>query len=362
MQISVRSYLTAGTAAVVGAGAIALTPVLPAAVSPAALPAPVVAEVALSGLSLSLTDVIGLLDGLGIGGVVPDFLTALPSLLPTDIVTAVVTEFVNQASPLVLVAAGEVFDYLSAAVAGLISGPDSIPARFGDALAAIPATLVSAVGFLGTGDLATAVQTATEGLSGPAAGITAVLTEAGAAFQDFLTTEFTGLVTALPGVLWSAVQTVITNNVQSLIDSISGALSGLLGGLVPGAGASVVAAAATAEDTGTIVCNMPAIRSTTVQPAAAVAIPASVTSAAAVAVSVERARVSAPRARAEQPKPAAAVAQAQTAQVDQTQAVQAQAAQTEAAQAAEVPAAAVVGARSTAGKADAGRGARVSAR
>ena len=107
MQISVRSYLTAGTVAVVGAGAIALAPIVPGT-SPAAiaLPTPAVAEVSLTALSLSLNDVLGLLQNFGIGGTLPDILTALPSLLPTDLINAVVTEFVTQAGPLVTAAAG----------------------------------------------------------------------------------------------------------------------------------------------------------------------------------------------------------------------------------------------------------------
>ena len=142
MEISVRSYLTAGTVAVVGAGAIALAPVVPAT-SPAALgvPAPAVADVALTAFSFSLSDVLGLLGNFGIGGALPDVLGALPSLLPGDIVTAVVTEFVNQAGPLVTAAASEVFGYLGTAVIGLLIGPDSIPSRFGGALADIPVVL-----------------------------------------------------------------------------------------------------------------------------------------------------------------------------------------------------------------------------
>ncbi|HPY25849.1 MAG: hypothetical protein QG671_3469 [Actinomycetota bacterium] len=276
MQITMRSYLTAGTVAVVGAGAIAMTPVVMDA--PLAVPVPAVAEVSLTGLGLSLTDVVGLLQGFGIGGALPDFLTSLPSLLPTDIVTAVITEFVNQASPLVLAAAGEVFDYLGAAIAGLISGPDSIPARFGDALAAIPQTVVAAFEALGSGDLATALQTITDVLAGPVSGIAAVLSEATQAFEEFLTTEFNGLITTLPAVLFSAVQTVLSGNLQSLIDTLGDALSGLLGGLIPGAGASAVPAAAAVVAVG----NSPANRAQSALPAAA-EVPAAV---APVAVSV----------------------------------------------------------------------------
>lgn len=278
MQITMRSYLTAGTVAVVGAGAIAMTPVVVDA--PLAVPAPAVAEVSLTGLGLSLTDVVGLLQGFGIGPALPDFLTSLPSLLPTDIVTAVVTEFVNQASPLVMAAAGEVFDYLGAAVAGLISGPDSIPARFGEALAAIPDAVGAAFQALGSGELAVALQTITDSLAGPVSGIAALLSEAAQSFKEFLSTQFDGLITTLPAVLYAAVQTVLGGNLQPLIDTLGGGLSDLLGGLIPGAGASAVPAAAAAE-----VGPGPVARAQAELPAAA-EVPAAVAPAASVSVEV----------------------------------------------------------------------------
>ena len=282
MEISVRSYLTAGTVAVVGAGAIALAPVVPAA-GPAALgvPAPAVAEVTLTAFSFSLSDVLGLLGNFGIGGALPDVLGSLPSLLPSDIVTAVVTEFVNQAGPLVTSAAWEALGYLGTAVTGLLIGPDSIPSRFGGALANIPVVLATAVGSLTTGDIAGALQTITTGLAAPITGITQAITDAAEAFQTYLATEFNDLLGALPGVLLSAVQTVLGGNLQSLIDSIGGALSGLFGGLIPAA--SVRAASAVAD-----------------VPAAAAAVPASVsvsipeTATESVAVTVDRAETSAP--------------------------------------------------------------------
>ena len=282
MEISVRSYLTAGTVAVVGAGAIALAPVVPAA-GPAALgvPAPAVAEVTLTAFSFSLSDVLGLLGNFGIGGALPDVLGSLPSLLPSDIVTAVVTEFVNQAGPLVTSAAWEALGYLGTAVTGLLIGPDSIPSRFGGALANIPVVLATAVGSLTTGDIAGALQTITTGLAAPITGITQAITDAAEAFQTYLATEFNDLLVALPGVLLSAVQTVLGGNLQSLIDSIGGALSGLFGGLIPAA--SVRAASAVAD-----------------VPAAAAAVPASVsvsipeTATESVAVTVDRAETSAP--------------------------------------------------------------------
>jgi hypothetical protein len=316
MQISVRSYLTAGTVAVVGAGAIALAPIVPST-SPAAiaLPTPAIAEVSLTALSLSLNDVLGLLQNFGIGGTLPDILTALPSLLPTDLINAVVTEFVTQAGPLVTVAATEVFGFLGTAVTGLLTGPDSIPARFGEALAAIPAVLVSAIGSLSTGDIATALATITAGLAAPASGISQAIADATAAFQDFVTTQVNGLITVLPGVLFSAVQTVIGNNLQAIIDSVGTAISGLFGGLIPAA-AAVSAAASVPAPNGAL------LRSSAVVPAAAAAAPVAVAPAVqpaesaapadldlTPAPSAEREQTSVKsRSRSSQIKPAAAVA------------------------------------------------------
>lgn len=306
MEISVRSYLTAGTVAVVGAGAIALAPVVPAT-SPAALgvPAPAVADVALTAFSFSLSDVLGLLGNFGIGGALPDVLGALPSLLPGDIVTAVVTEFVNQAGPLVTAAASEVFGYLGTAVIGLLIGPDSIPSRFGGALADIPVVLATAVGSLTTGDIAGALQTITTGLAAPITGITQAITDAAEAFQTYLATQFNDLLGALPGVLLSAVQTVLGGNLQSLIDTIGGALSGLFGGLIP---AASVRAASVVADVPAAAAAVPASASVSTSDAT----PEPVT----VTVTAERSELSEPaapsetsapalRSRAEAPAPAA---------------------------------------------------------
>ncbi|MBU3748883.1 MAG: hypothetical protein FGM52_00230, partial [Mycobacterium sp.] len=82
MQLSVRSYLTAGTAAVVGAGAIAIAPPIPAS-RHLELPLPAVAEVSLTGASFSISDIVGVLGGvLGGGGG-----ASLPEIfgVPTDL-------------------------------------------------------------------------------------------------------------------------------------------------------------------------------------------------------------------------------------------------------------------------------------
>ena len=58
MHISLRSHLIAGTAAVVGASAIAMTPVLGAQVSLPSIATPSLAKVALVGLDNPLTEIL----------------------------------------------------------------------------------------------------------------------------------------------------------------------------------------------------------------------------------------------------------------------------------------------------------------
>jgi hypothetical protein len=241
MQISVRSTLTAGMAVVVGAGTIALAPVESGrALSPLAVPPPAVADVTLAALTLPFTDIVSLLQTLGIGAAIPD----ITSLVPADFANSIATEFLNQATPLVTAAATDVFAYFNSTVAGLVSGPTSIPARFGDALGAIPVVLVTAVQALGTGDLPTALQTLSTGLVAPITSIQQAVLEATASFQSFVTAQVNSLTTALPGVLLSAVSTVITNDLQSVLAAVQNAISALTFGLIPPAASTPAVAAA----------------------------------------------------------------------------------------------------------------------
>lgn len=59
MQISLRSHLIAGTAAVVGASAIAMTPVMGAQLSLPSISTPTVAKVALAGFNSPITELLG---------------------------------------------------------------------------------------------------------------------------------------------------------------------------------------------------------------------------------------------------------------------------------------------------------------
>lgn len=261
-MISVRSYLIAGTAAVVGAGAIALTPVPQSPdVSPAALPSAPVAEIALTGVTLPLTDVIGVLQTLGgLGG---SLTGVLGGFLPQQFIDDVVAEVLNQATPLMTTAAGEVFDYLGAALSGLLVGPDSIPARLGAAVGNIPAALAAAVQALSTGDIAGAVQAVTVGLAAPLTAVGRSIEDASQSFQNFLVSELNGVVGALPGILLSAIQTVFGNTIQASIDTITDALSGLFGGLLPAAGLPTGPGAAAAVVAGEDVSELSAVQAPT---------------------------------------------------------------------------------------------------
>ena len=237
MQISVRSKLTAGLAAATVVGATVLAPVGSVGAHAVAVPPPVVAEFTLTALTVSYSDLVGLLQTLGLGGVIPD----ISGLLPADFVNAIATEFISQATPLVTSAVSSLLGYVSTAISDLVIGPNSIPVRFGTALGGIPTVVLSAVQSLGTGDVPTALETLSTGLVAPITSIGEAIAEAGQNLQAYLTAQINGLVSALPVTFLAAVQSVIGNNVQSVLDSIRNAISALTGGLIPPA-ASVSAA------------------------------------------------------------------------------------------------------------------------
>ncbi len=237
MQISVRSKLTAGLAAATVVGATVLAPVGSVGAHAVAVPPPVVAEFTLTALTVSYSDLVGLLQTLGLGGVIPD----ISGLLPADFVNAIATEFISQAIPLVTSAVSSLLGYVGTAISDLVIGPNSIPVRFGTALGGIPTVVLSAVQSLGTGDVPTALETLSTGLVAPITSIGQAVAEAGQNLQAYLTAQINGLVSALPVTFLAAVQSVIGNNVQSVLDSIRNAISALTGGLIPPA-ASVSAA------------------------------------------------------------------------------------------------------------------------
>ena len=238
MQISVRSHLTAGMVAVVGAGAIAMTPVvMPATTALSATPVTAVADVQLAAFSFS--DVLGILQTLGLGGALPD----VTSLIPSNILTAAVTEFVSEVTPVLTGAATDTLAYVTSAVAGLIVGPDSVLARIVGAAGNIPTVLTTAVQSLSTGNVAAAIQTVVTGLIAPVTAISQAINDAVMSFQTFVTTKLSTIAAALPNILLASIQKVVSGNMGSVVTAVQSALSSWLSGLVPAAPAASLAAA-----------------------------------------------------------------------------------------------------------------------
>ena len=237
MQISVRSKLTAGLAAATVVGATVLAPVGSVGAQVAPVPPPVVAEFTLTALTVSYGDLLGLLQTLGLGGVIPD----ITGLLPGDFVNAIAAEFISQATPLVTSAVASLVGYVGTTISELLIGPTSIPVRFGAALGGIPTVVLSAVQALGAGDVPTAVETLSTGLVAPITSISQAIAEAGQNLQAYVTAQINGLVSALPVTFQAAVQSVIGNSVQSVLNSIQNAISALTGGLIPPAASASAA-------------------------------------------------------------------------------------------------------------------------
>lgn len=219
MQVSVRSYLTAGTVAVVGAGAIAFAPVLPTS-APAGVPAPAVAQVTLTGLNLSLSDILAALQDVAAGGGIP----GIGGALPNDLLNTLLGEVVKQALPVLSAAAGEVLDYVRTSLPGLITGPDGIVA----VLATVPAVIRDTLDSGNPGDVFKAI------VDGPVAEVGQILTGAVEAVQGVVMAQLRNVVNALPGIVMSAIEEVF--HLGGVMDVIKKALEGLFGIVLPAAG------------------------------------------------------------------------------------------------------------------------------
>lgn len=244
MQVAVRSYLIAGTAAVVGAGAIGLTPVLPGAVRPVDFALPTVANVALTSDSFSLADIVGLIGNSSLDGILTDLSGGVAGVVQ-GLLSTVGTAFIQEALPLLTAAAGDVARHLAATVAGLLSGPDSFGAQLREAAAGLPTVVTTAIGYFGSGDVQTGIQTLRDGLAAPAAVVGQVLAAVAADLQSYLATKVADLLSALPDVLGATFNNLLGFDAQPLIQQALKALSGFFPGVTPPA-ASVAAPAALA--------------------------------------------------------------------------------------------------------------------
>ena len=240
MQISVRSYLTTGMTAVVGASAIVMAPALPStSLRGVELPAQAVAEIALAGTSLPLDQIWNLLQTVGTAG----SLNGIVNL----VFSAVGTEFATQAFPLVTSAVTEVATYLGAALGDVLAS--------GGLQVDFPGILKGVGTALGAGDFPGALQTLTGGLSAPITHI--VQAVFGPGLQVFLTNKVGTVLGALPEILRSAVQKVLGLDIKPVTDAIAKILSGLVPSVPPAASVPVALAAAAAP---TIVSTVPSIR------------------------------------------------------------------------------------------------------
>lgn len=248
MEISVRSYLTAGMAAVVGATAISLAPLQPApALQASGLPASAVAEITLTGTSIPWDTILTVVKALSSGGSLQAGVTSL--------ISAVGTEFAKEALPVVTAFAGDVVMYVGGALADLFTGPDAPQID----LAAILATATAAIT---AGNISGAVTALTSGLSVPLSQITKVLFTP--EFQAFITGKVGTVLGALPEILRSAVQTVVGIDIKPIIDL----LSGLITKILPAASTAPRALSAAAQAAPVVVSL------TTITPAAAADVPA----------------------------------------------------------------------------------------
>lgn len=218
MQIAVRSYLTAGAVAVVGAGSIALAPPVPS-VNLAALPAPVVADVTLTGVSLSLEQIVAVLGKFGLG----DVISPIVNLLPANLVNNFVAEFSDEALGLVKTAVKGIVTDLSSVIGGLIVGPTSIIHTVFNSVAGVPMALIAAVKSLSSGDLSNTLQT----LVAPLTGLGTLITDAVKTFATHVTDRISELVKSVPDLLVNVVQAVVTNDFNSVVDMVKKAIDGI---------------------------------------------------------------------------------------------------------------------------------------
>ena len=273
MEISVRSYLTAGTAAVVGAAAIGLSPALPAPdLRAAALPAPVVAEIALTGTTVPWEAIIAVVKALSTGGSLQGGITSL--------IGSIGTEFAKEALPVVSAFAGDVVKYLATTV---LTGP-------GIDLQAVLTTVAAAIA---SGNIGGVVKALTSGLSVSLSQITKLLFTP--EFESFIVTKAGTVLGALPEILRSAVQKVVGIDIKPLVDLLAGLISKILPGVLPGAAVTAPRALAAAAVSAPAVVSLAA-------PAAAAAVEAP---AAPEAVAAPAAPASSDKAAATESAPAA---------------------------------------------------------
>jgi len=200
MQISLRSYLTAGTAAVVGASAIALTPVISQPMSVPALPTAVSANVSLAGISEVISA--------AVGGTLQSAQTAVGGIITEvagfqDDIGLFVNTVLGGLGAVASTSIGQVVPAIVESIVQLL--PNVISQGFGPALGTLQAGLAAAISGP-VGALSTAVNTVvtivTQAVGGLATGLGAVA-QAIPAYTAVLGAKFAGAFEAAGSVLAS---------------------------------------------------------------------------------------------------------------------------------------------------------------
>ena len=225
MQISLRSHLIAGTAAIVGAGAIAMTPVVAAHANVPALKVPSAVQVALTGfdspISELLTTVQYLNDDLFDGVDYYDEYSWQPYY-------GIVPEFIYTALPVI----SQLGYNGSAYIGNTIGAVTDSAYQLSEAVWNFPGAVVTATKQVIAGDVAGAITTLTNATLVPLQ--SAVTTSIGAitSVVTGVVTSITNLVAAVPSIVQRLVTTTV-GSVQALVNAVIqigtqslGALSG----------------------------------------------------------------------------------------------------------------------------------------
>lgn len=228
MQISLRSQMIAGTAAFVGASAVALTPVAPAMSLPA-LHAPSFAQVALAGFDSPITELLNSTvmatnylfssaDPTSSADLWPfaNFGTTLGGLpfLPASLGAAalggyssvgLLPQIIDDALPIISQLGYNGSDYLQVASTGLYGAAYSVS----EGVWNFPGEVVTAVGELIGGDPAAAVQTLVDAVIGPVIQATSYLLISGGYIATGVINRAGALLASVPDILTGLIGTAI---------------------------------------------------------------------------------------------------------------------------------------------------------
>lgn len=222
MQISLRSQLIAGTAAIVGAGAIAMNPVAPALTLPS-ITVPSVAQVALAGFDNPLSELIlttGVLNANIFDG------TNLYGDYEWEPYVGIVPEFIYTALPLI----SQLGFNGSAYIGGSIDSLGTSAYILSEAVWNLPGAVVTAAQQAIGGDIAGAITTLTNATLVPIQ--TAGTTALGALISVVtgVVTNVTNVVGVLPGIAAGLVTTAV-GSASALVNAVVNIVTQTLGAL-----------------------------------------------------------------------------------------------------------------------------------